>query len=76
MLRAALALSIAFGVSCCASKPPVGNEKGGVVMNGGSNAAAAFEAAQKHCQQYGKSARVTSVTYKDYSGDPVLFDCL
>lgn len=76
MLRTVFVLLIALATISCAAKPPVGNEKGGVVMHGGSNAASAFEAAQTHCQQYGKSARLTSVTYKDYTGDPVLFDCL
>jgi hypothetical protein len=62
-------------LSACASKP-TGNEFGGVVMNGGTRADAAFRQAQEHCQQYGKSAKLTNLTVRDNSGDPVLFECL
>ena len=63
---------------CEAQKPTTGNESGGAVMHSGMNPQAAFEAAQKHCQAYGKSARITSIRVRDYTGtgDPVLFDCL
>ena len=69
-------LSAALLLGGCISTPVTGNEVGGVVAHGGLNTANAFQAAQKHCAAYGKSARITSVTFQDYSGDPVLFDCV
>jgi len=62
-------------LSDCASKP-TGNEFGGVVMEGQSHADRAFRQAQEHCQQYGKSAKLTNREVHDNSGDPVLFECL
>ena len=62
-------------LSDCASKP-TGNEFGGVVMEGQSHADKAFRQAQEHCQQYGKSAKLTNREVHDNSGDPVLFECL
>ena len=62
-------------LSACASKP-TGNEYGGVVMQGQSNADKAFRQAQEHCQQYGKSAKLTNREVHNDSGDPVLFECL
>jgi hypothetical protein len=63
-------------VGCATKAPTTGNEHGGIVMHGGLHPQTAFEAAQRHCQTYGKSARITSIKVQDYTGDPVLFDCL
>src|SRR5260370_33424431 len=60
-------------LSACASKP-TGNEFGGVVMQGQSHADMAFRQAQEHCQQYGKSAKLTNREVNDKSDDPVLFE--
>ena len=68
-----IAISTLIG---CASNPVSGNEAGGIVMHGGINPANAFTLAQNHCQEFGKSARITNVTHQDYSGDPVLFECV
>jgi hypothetical protein len=62
-------------LSACASKP-TGNEYGGVVMQGQTSADKAFRQAQEHCQQYGKSAKLTNREVHNESGDPVLFECL
>ena len=62
-------------LSACASRP-TGNEYGGVVMQGQTNADKAFRQAQEHCQQYGKSAKLTNRDVHNESGDPVLFECL
>jgi hypothetical protein len=75
-MRAALAALAAISLASCASSKPTGNELGGVVMHGGMHPEQAFEAAQRHCQTYGKSARITNIKVQDYSGDPVLFDCV
>jgi hypothetical protein len=62
-------------LSACASKP-TGNEFGGVVMQGQSHPDKAFREAQEHCQQYGKSAKLTNREVYQKSDDPVLFECL
>jgi hypothetical protein len=62
-------------LSACASNP-TGNEYGGVVMQGQSNADKAFRQAQEHCQHYGKSAKLRNREVHNDSGDPVLFECL
>jgi hypothetical protein len=62
-------------LSACASRP-TGNEFGGVVMQGQSHADRAFREAQEHCQQYGKSAKLTNREVRSNSDDPVLFECL
>jgi hypothetical protein len=45
-------------------------------MQGQSNADKAFRQAQEHCQQYGKSAKLTNREVYQKSDDPVLFECL
>jgi hypothetical protein len=62
-------------LSACASKP-TGNEFGGVIMKGQGQADKAFSQAQEHCQQYGKSAKLTNREVHNNSEDPVLFECL
>ena len=62
-------------LSACASKP-TGNQFGGVIMQGQSHADEAFREAQEHCQQYGKSAKLTTRDVHEKSGDPVLFECV
>jgi hypothetical protein len=74
-LMRCLLLTGALLLSACASKP-TGNEYGGVVMQGQTNADKAFRQAQEHCQQYGKSAKLTNRDVHNESGDPVLFECL
>jgi len=36
----------------------------------------AFRDAQEHCEQYGKSAKLTNREVHDKSDDPVLFECV
>lgn len=61
---------------CARTLRVTGNAEGGIVMHGGSNAAKAFEAADAHCSHFGKAARITGITYQDYTGDPVAFECI
>jgi hypothetical protein len=65
----------ALALSGCAAQL-TGNESGGVVMHGGRNPPDALTKAEEHCRAYGKSAKLTSIVFKDYSGDPVLFECV
>ena len=70
-----LVLVAALAVSGCASRPSViGNDRGGMISWAFTNEAAVFEAAQRHCASFGKSARVTNIEKK--AGGEVLFDCL
>jgi hypothetical protein len=73
-MRSLLLIGALF-LSACASKP-TGNEFGGVIMQGQSHADKSFTQAQEHCQQYGKSARLTNREVRTNSEDPVLFECL
>ena len=68
-------IGVALLLGGCASKP-TGNEFGGLVMEGQAHLDRAFREAQEHCQQYGKSARLTGVDVHDKSNDPVAFECL
>jgi hypothetical protein len=61
---------------CVSTLNAAGNDKGGVIMHGGLRPELAFQTAEKHCKQFGKSAKITDVKFTDYSGDPVLFECI
>jgi len=53
----------------CSSTPNVtGNALGGVMPWSGKDESAAFKAAQAHCQNFGKSARITQITQPTDSG--------
>lgn len=74
-MRCLLVIGGALLLSACASKPP-GNEYGGLVMQGQNRPDKAFAAAQEHCAQYGKSAKLTNRDVHVKSEDPVMFECL
>jgi hypothetical protein len=73
-VRSLLLIGALF-LSACATKP-TGNQFGGVVMQGQTHADEAFRQAQEHCQQYGKSAKLTNREVHAKSDDPVLFECV
>jgi hypothetical protein len=75
LLLIGVLLLSACALSACASRP-TGNEFGGVIMKGQGQADKSFTQAQEHCQQYGKSARLTNREVRTNSEDPVLFECL
>jgi len=62
-------------LGACATKP-TGNEYGGLVMEGQTHPDKAFKEAQEHCQQYGKSAKLTNRDVHQKSDDPLMFECL
>jgi hypothetical protein len=69
----ALILLAAIGLSACAPKLVQGTEAGGIVGSYGWKPGQALAEAQKHCQKYGKSARVSS---QNDLQDNMTFDCV
>jgi outer membrane biogenesis lipoprotein LolB len=72
--RTIVLLAISVLLASCARQVKVnGNENGGMIDWFGSNENAVWQAAQKHCAQYGKSARVTSIPPS--ANQNALFEC-
>lgn len=60
-------------VSGCAPTLNGANEVGGMIANFTANRSAAFDLAQKHCEKFNKSARMTKASDWD---DTATFECL
>jgi len=71
-----LILALAAATGACAGPGPgiTGNNTGGIIPWSPANEALAFDAADAHCAQYGKLARVTSVYAQP--GHYIGFACL
>lgn len=64
----------ALALSACGSPKVTGNAQGGVMPWFATNTNDAFNAAQAHCQKYGRDAKITQVN--PYAGGTVAFDCV
>jgi hypothetical protein len=79
-MRAALALSIVFGVAVALSVTPAGagdvrgNDTGGIISWSCENEAIALELAGEHCAWHRKFARISSVDRR--YGGYIAFNCL
>ena len=71
MILAVVALLLAAG---CGSPTVTGNAQGGVMPWHGTNTSKSFNAAQAHCQKYGRDARITQIV--PHAGGSVAFDCV
>ena len=68
-------LAVACLLSGCAGGVKVnGNDRGGMIDWFGSNEDAVWAAAQKHCAQYKKTAKVTNIPIS--ANQAALFDCI
>lgn len=74
MRAIALCAITALLAGCAASPPAHGNAKGGVIQWFGTTAQAVHVEADRHCKQYGKSARITEM--RSVAGGHVLFECV
>jgi outer membrane biogenesis lipoprotein LolB len=68
-----LSLSAVVLLAACAPKLAAGTEAGGIVGSYGWQPAQALQEAQKHCEKYGKAARVSS---QNDLQDNMTFDCV
>lgn len=67
-------LLICLLLAGCAAPTVTGNAQGGVMDWFATNEREAFMAAQAHCQQYGRDARITQIVPR--AGGSVAFECV
>lgn len=67
------ALGSAMVLTGCAPTLAGANERGGIIGNHGWSQAKSFDMAEKHCQKYGRHARVSGTN--DYEAT-LTFDCI
>jgi hypothetical protein len=68
------ALALMAALSACAGPRVAGNEIGGVVPLVGTTQEHAFEMAQAHCSNYGRSARLLAIRAEE--GGKAVFECV
>lgn len=69
-----LGILMAAAVAACSAPRVTGNAQGGVMPWFATNEREAFQAAQTHCSQFGKDARITQIV--PTAGGTVTFDCV
>lgn len=75
MLKAIFVITVlASLLTGCATQPPVGNAKGGVIQWAFTNAQEVQAKADAHCAQFGKSGHITEMNSQ--AGGHVLFECV
>jgi hypothetical protein len=74
IFKPAIVMATVLTFSACASSPPPpGNTSARVLKWFAANANAVQAEADRHCKQYGKSARITEM--RTDAGGRVLFEC-
>lgn len=68
-----IALALLLAACSGGHNDVTGNELGGTMPWFATNERAAFQAADAHCKQYGRSARITQII--PYAGGTVTFAC-
>ena len=73
--RPVIIVAIVLALSACEAVPPSAkvNAKGRVLKWFATHAKAVQDEADRHCKQYGKSARITEM--RTDAGGRVLFEC-
>jgi hypothetical protein len=75
-MRKLLALLLLSAVAGCGGSKPTGNELGGVMSWSGQSPESAFKAADAHCKNVKKSARITQIVQPTSSTEgAVVFTC-
>jgi hypothetical protein len=75
LAASAATLAASLALSACSGLPKVlGNDQGGMIDWAFTNEQEVFEAATRHCAQYKKAPRITSIQKR--AGGSVLFDCV
>ena len=67
-------VALALLAAGCAAPTVTGNAQGGLMDWLGTNEREAFNAAQTHCQKYGRDARITQIVPR--AGGSVAFECV
>lgn len=67
------ALPFLLLLAACAPNLAAANERGGIIVNHGWSQSKSFAEAEKHCQKYGRHARVTDTNDLEAT---LSFDCV
>ena len=73
-MKSGIVIAIALLAAGCSGPKVTGNSQGGAMPWFATNTENAFNAAQAHCQKYGKDARITQMV--PIAGGSVAFDCV